>query len=160
MAFQWTPGTKGSTNFIPVRPRVSMFSSITANPAKCRQLVKLIGALARIGFTYQFGIISHESNNISCLFVSGCKKCSFFGKFGVLCSFVTSVLRFVLFPYYQRTVVIINAISYFTYKFSWYISISLFCLCYLKVCFISLSLCDIVMRGMRSSFFSELVMYS
>ena len=28
-------------------------------------------------------------------------KCSFFGKFGVLC-FVISVLRFVLLPYYQR----------------------------------------------------------
>ena len=158
MAFQWIPGTKGSTNFIPVRPRVSIFSSITANPAKYRKLVKLIGALARIGFTYQFGIISHESS--TCLFVSGCKKCSFFRKFGVLCFFVTSVLRFALFPYYQRTVVIINAISYFTYKFSWYISISLFCLCYLKVRFMSLSLCDIVMRGMRSSFISELVVYS
>ena len=34
---------------------------------------------------------------------SGCESLRFFGKFGVLC-FVTSVLRFVLFPYYRRTV--------------------------------------------------------
>ena len=30
------------------------------------------------------------------------KKCSFFGKFGVLCVFVRSVLRFTLLPYYRR----------------------------------------------------------
>ena len=33
------------------------------------------------------------------------KKCSFFGKFGVLCFLVTSVLRFVLVPYYRRSVI-------------------------------------------------------
>ena len=32
------------------------------------------------------------------------KKRSFFGKFGVLCILVTSVLRFALLPYYQRNV--------------------------------------------------------
>ena len=30
----------------------------------------------------------------------GGKKCSFFGKFGVLCFLVTSVLRLALLPYY------------------------------------------------------------
>ena len=34
--------------------------------------------------------------------VSGAKKCSFFRKFGVLCFLVTPVLRFTLFPYYQK----------------------------------------------------------
>ena len=34
--------------------------------------------------------------------VSGGKKCSFFGKLGVLCFLVTSVLRFDLLPYYRR----------------------------------------------------------
>ena len=34
--------------------------------------------------------------------VSGGKKCSFFGKFGVLCFLVTPVLRFALLPYYRR----------------------------------------------------------
>ena len=29
------------------------------------------------------------------------RKCSFFGKFGMLCFLVTSVLRFPLLPYYQ-----------------------------------------------------------
>ena len=34
--------------------------------------------------------------------VSGGKKCSFFGKFGVLCFLETPVLRFTLLPYYRR----------------------------------------------------------
>ena len=34
--------------------------------------------------------------------VSGSKKCSFFGKFGVLCFLETSVLRFTLLLYYPR----------------------------------------------------------
>ena len=34
--------------------------------------------------------------------VSGGKKCSFFGKFGVLCFLETPVLRFALLPYYRR----------------------------------------------------------
>ena len=34
--------------------------------------------------------------------LSGRKKCSFFEKFGVLCFLATSVLRFVLLPYYRR----------------------------------------------------------
>ena len=36
--------------------------------------------------------------------VSGGKKCSFFGKFGVLCFLETPVLRFALLPYYRRIV--------------------------------------------------------
>ena len=36
--------------------------------------------------------------------VSGGKKRSFFGKFGVLCILVTSVLRFALLPYYRRII--------------------------------------------------------
>ena len=36
------------------------------------------------------------------VWVSGGKKCSFFGKFDVLCSLVTPVLRFTLLPYYRR----------------------------------------------------------
>ena len=35
--------------------------------------------------------------------LSGGKKCSFFGKFVVLCFFETPILRFALLPYYQRT---------------------------------------------------------
>ena len=34
--------------------------------------------------------------------VSGGKKCSFFGKFGVVCFLETTVLRFALLPYYRR----------------------------------------------------------
>ena len=36
------------------------------------------------------------------VWVSGGKKCSFFGKFGVLCFLETPVLRFTLFLYYRR----------------------------------------------------------
>ena len=36
--------------------------------------------------------------------VSEGKKCSFFGKFGVLGFLLTSVLRFVLLPYYRGIV--------------------------------------------------------
>ena len=39
------------------------------------------------------------------VYVSGGKKRSFFGKLGVLCILVTSVLRFALLPYYRRKVV-------------------------------------------------------
>ena len=35
--------------------------------------------------------------------VSGGKKCSIFGKFGMLCFLVTSVLRFALLPYYGKS---------------------------------------------------------
>ena len=38
--------------------------------------------------------------------VSGGKKCSFFGKFGVLCFLETPVLRFTLLPYYRRFVIL------------------------------------------------------
>ena len=36
------------------------------------------------------------------MYVSGGKKCSFFGNFGVLCFLETPVLRFALLPYYRR----------------------------------------------------------
>ena len=37
--------------------------------------------------------------------VSGGMKCSFLGKFGVLCFLETPVLRFALLPYYRRSVI-------------------------------------------------------
>ena len=49
--------------------------------------------------------------------VSGRKKCSFFGKFGVLCFLETFVLRFALLPYYRRYRPQVNvaAMSYTTH---------------------------------------------
>ena len=38
-----------------------------------------------------------------CVCISGGKKCSFFGKFGVPCFLETPALRFCLLPYYRRT---------------------------------------------------------
>ena len=56
--------------------------------------------------------------------VSGGKKCSFFGKFSMLCFLETPVLRFALLPYYRRKVLlfIITASSksfskIYTYEF-------------------------------------------
>ena len=40
------------------------------------------------------------------VFISGGKKCSFSGKFDMLCFLETPVLRFALLPYYQRFVCI------------------------------------------------------
>ena len=44
----------------------------------------------------------------TCVCISGGKKCSFFGKFRVLCFLVTPILRFALFPYCWRIIVNIN----------------------------------------------------
>ena len=38
--------------------------------------------------------------------VSGYKKCSFFGKFGMLCFLETPVLTFALLPYYRRVLLL------------------------------------------------------
>ena len=40
----------------------------------------------------------------ACVCVSGGKKCSLFGKFGVFCFLETPVLRFALLSYYGQTV--------------------------------------------------------
>ena len=39
------------------------------------------------------------------VYISGGKKCLFFGNFGVLCFLETPVLRFALLPYYRRTII-------------------------------------------------------
>ena len=49
--------------------------------------------------TYQINIWNTSNKHVS---VSGGKKCSFFGKFGVLCFLETPTLRFVLLPYCLR----------------------------------------------------------
>ena len=43
-----------------------------------------------------------DTHTYVCVLVG--KKCSLFGKFGVLCFLVTSVLRFGLLPYFRRNV--------------------------------------------------------
>ena len=42
--------------------------------------------------------------------ISGGKKCSFFGKFGVFCLLETPDLRFTLLPYYRRILRILISI--------------------------------------------------
>ena len=51
--------------------------------------------------------------NVRCL--SGGKKCSFFGKFGMLCFCETPALRFTILPYYRRNNA--TAIDIFAYWF-------------------------------------------
>ena len=46
----------------------------------------------------------------------GVKKCSFFGKFGVLCFLETPVLRFALLPYYQRIMGKVSTFRSHSYK--------------------------------------------
>ena len=48
----------------------------------------------------------YVNNTYVCLL--GGKKCSFFGKFGVLCFLQTPVLRCTLLPYYRRSVIWIS----------------------------------------------------
>ena len=46
--------------------------------------------------------------------VLGGKKCSFFGKLGVLCFLETPVLRFALLPFYRQIMGISGACFYFS----------------------------------------------
>ena len=52
---------------------------------------------------------------VSCVCVSGGKKCLFFGDFGVLCFLETPVLRFALLPYSRRNYFqLLNRLDYVT----------------------------------------------
>ena len=54
---------------------------------------------------FNLSVISRKGESVRAntyVCVSGGKKCSFFGKFGVLCFLETPVLRFALLPYYRR----------------------------------------------------------
>ena len=83
-----------------------------------RILFSIIWSQSSSYLRVRYRIISHKPENnsdnrithlIFCIWteygkicVSGGKKCSFFGKFGVLCFLQTSILRFGLFRYYRR----------------------------------------------------------
>ena len=45
---------------------------------------------------------AHIPDTHTCVCVSEGQKCAFFGKFGVLCFLVSSVLRFAFLSYYRR----------------------------------------------------------
>ena len=53
--------------------------------------------------------LPHDTH--TCVSVSGGKKRLFFGKLGVLCFFVTFILRFTLLPYHRRNVITIMKLS-------------------------------------------------
>ena len=64
--------------------------------------------------------------------VSGSKECSFFGKCGVPCFLVASVLRLVLLLYYQRILIEITYWKFFYSLICIYGVLQLF-FCYLKL---------------------------
>ena len=51
------------------------------------------------------GVIRTLKTSMTHVCVSGGKKCSFFGKFGVLCFLVTPILRFAGLPYCRRIII-------------------------------------------------------
>ena len=53
-----------------------------------------------VNFLKKVHFLSPDTHAYVC--VSGGQKCSLFGKFGVFCFLVTSVLRSALLPYYRR----------------------------------------------------------
>ena len=55
-----------------------------------------------MGVTRKQSTLNFPKNEHFLLCVSGGKKCSFFGKFGVLYFLVTPVLRFAFLPYCRR----------------------------------------------------------
>ena len=50
--------------------------------------------------------VTISSDTHTYVYVSGGKKCSFFGEFGVLCFLETPVLGFAFLPYYRRYIMI------------------------------------------------------
>ena len=57
-------------------------------------------------------LVGNKANGrIKYVSLSGGKKCQFFGKFGLLCFLVTSVLRFALLPYYRQTKTFLYTLS-------------------------------------------------
>ena len=84
--------------------KVSSSSEIVVNKAKGR-ISKRVFEESKACQIFQKMNIFYPPDTYVC--VSGGKKCLFFGKFGVLCFLVTYVLRFTLFPYYQRMMVIV-----------------------------------------------------
>ena len=71
----------------------------SGNKAK-EWISKRVSQQNKVSQLFRKTFLTPWSHTYVCL--SGGKKCLFFGKFGVLCFLVTSVLRFALLPYYWR----------------------------------------------------------
>ena len=56
---------------------------------------------------------------------TGGKKCSFFGKFGVLCYLETPVLRFAFLPYYRQIIILFQCLNIFMGKTNSAVSLAL-----------------------------------
>ena len=89
--------SKVSTNFIIDIPE------LVGNMGKS-QISKLVFQENKARQIFRKTIISYSLiRTLTYVCVSGGKKNSFFGKFGVLCFLEIPVLRFALLPYYRRT---------------------------------------------------------
>ena len=79
------------------------------------------------------------------VYVSGGKTCLFFGKFGFICFLEAPVLRFALWPYYQRHVhepLFFSLPLMLLYSFHFYISVlshHMFCALFYEVAWLSSS---------------------
>ena len=87
----------------------SLFNKITGlgNICHVTRLQDLLpfGKVGESEKSFNSSVISQKGESVRAntyVCVSGGKKCSFFGKFGVLCFLETPVLRFALLPYYRR----------------------------------------------------------
>ena len=59
--------------------------------------IRCVSGGKRCSFFGKFGVLCFLETSVLC--VSGGKKCSFFGKFGVFCFLQTPIWRFDLFPF-------------------------------------------------------------
>ena len=58
-----------------------------------------------------YSVIRKKGESRTYVCASGGKKCSSFGKFGVICFLEIPVLRFTLLPYYRRLSLVINTVN-------------------------------------------------
>ena len=75
-----------------------------SNKAKGRISKRVFQKRSTLNVPKNKHFLPHDTHTYVC--VSGGKRYSFFGKFGVLCFLETPVLRFALLPYYRRICVL------------------------------------------------------
>ena len=96
-----TTGFYMKCNTVLERVKWEHISEIVGNHAKGR-ISRRVLQENQVRQIFRKTIISYPLvRTLTCTY-SGGKKCSFFGKFGLLCFLVTPILRFTCLPYYRR----------------------------------------------------------
>ena len=83
-----------------LRKKINLTLKANGRLASYQPSQRFMKDLRTINFIYTSVKFSQSKDH-----VSGGKKCSFFGKFGVLCFLETPVLRSAVLPYYRRDAV-------------------------------------------------------